>query len=109
MTAHKLDFEVSPVKFTCPDIDKVIKWITSAMKMAKDSRKTFPEADDIFHDIYYELEGCDGLLEDLRKANSSLRLWGYELQKEIKEKEEEISTLEGEVEKLQQKITLCQE
>lgn len=78
----------APVKNTCPDIDKVITWIASAMKMAKDGRKAFPEADDLFHDIYYELDGCEGMLEDLRKANSALRDWGYEMEKEVKEKEE---------------------
>lgn len=99
----------APVKHTCPDIDKAIKWIDSAMQMAKDGRKVFPEADDLFHDIYNELDGCEGKLEELRRANDTLRNWGYELEKELKEKEEAIYTLEGEVEELQQKITLCQE
>lgn len=99
----------APVKHTCPDIDKVIKWIVSAMQVAKDGRKTFPEADDLFQDIYDELDGCEGKLEELRRANDTLRNWGYELEKELKEKEERIYTLESEVEELQQKITLCQE
>lgn len=98
----------APVKNTCPDIDKVIKWIASAMKMARDGRKEFPEADQIFHDIYYELDGCDGVLEDLRKVNSSLREWGYESEKEAVSLQEEISNLQGELENLQQQSNLCQ-
>lgn len=99
----------APIKHTCPDIDKIVKWIASAMQIAKDGRKAFPDADGLFHDIYYELDGSEDLLEQLRRANDTLRNWGHELEKEVNEKEEAIYTLEGEVEDLQQKITLCKE
>lgn len=75
----------APVKYTCTEIDKIIDYIKKAMKIAKDSSKEFPDADVNFHDIYSYLDGCEDMLEELRKANASLRNWGDEKEKEIKE------------------------
>lgn len=75
----------APVKNTCPDIDKVITRIKNAMKMANNGRKTYPEVDDLLYDIDDELSGCEDILEELRKANASLRNWGDQLEKEIAE------------------------
>lgn len=98
----------APVKNTCPDIDNLIEYIKKAMKVAKDSRKEFPEADTEFYDIYSYLDGCEDMLNDLRKANSALRDWGYEMEKEVKEQQKSNNALEAELEYLQQQSNLCQ-
>lgn len=73
----------APVNYTCPEIDKIIEYIKKAMKIANDGKKEFPDANVEFHDIYYYLDGCENMLEDLRKANASLRNWGDELEKHL--------------------------
>ena len=84
----------APVKNTCPDIDKVIRHIDGAIKVAKNGRKLFPDADDCFCDILYELEGLYSMLEDLRKDNSKLRDWGHALEEELHTAAEVIAALE---------------
>lgn len=92
----------APVKNTCPDIDKAIEYIQKAMKAAKEGRREFPAADIEFYDIYSYLDGCEHLLNDLRKANSALRDWGYELEKAVKKQEVQLSGLEAQIENLKE-------
>lgn len=78
----------APVKHTCPDIDKIIASIKSALRTCNTARKHFGkdhEAEDYFWDIASELDDIEGKLEYLRKANSALREWGEGLEKEISE------------------------
>lgn len=99
----------APVKNTCPDIDKLIEYIKKAMKIAKDGRNEFPQADVEFYDIYSYLDGCEDMLEDLRKSNSALRNWGYDLEKVVKQHEVQLSDMEGQIENLKEQSSLCQE
>lgn len=77
----------APVKNTCPDIDKVIRYIDDAMKIAHNGREEFPEAKNYFRDIYNALDGVEDMLDDLRKDNAALREWGDDLEKELGELE----------------------
>ena len=88
----------APVKNTCPDIDKVIASLRAAVKSAQKGRKEYPDADDYFWDILYEIEGLEGRLDDLRKDNSSLRDWGHSLDEQLREAAQVISDLETQLE-----------
>lgn len=89
-------------KETCPDIDKVIKKINSAMELCCDARKVdscenceecnnrceAQSAADSADDAYRELDDLEDELEALRKDNEKLRELGvfwYEKCKEILE------------------------
>lgn len=60
---------------TCPDINKVIKAISSAEKNAAYIQKhdDIETAHSVAGDIEYELSGLGSDLEDLRQDNSQLR------------------------------------
>jgi hypothetical protein len=88
----------APVKNTCPDIDKAINCVKAAIKAARDGRKEYPEADDCFWDILYNIEDLVGQLEDLRSDNSALRLWGHELDEQLREAAQQIVDLENQLE-----------
>lgn len=90
----------APVKHTCPDIDKVIKRLRSALKTAENGRKNFKGEDSYvyFKDIEDELDGLEWELEDLRSANKSLREWGEELETEVENVAEEMNKLENQLE-----------
>ena len=85
----------APVKTTCPDIDKAIRSIRAAIKVAKEGRKQHPEADDYFWDILYNIEDLEGPLEDLRNSNASLRDWGDSLEEELRSSASIIAELEN--------------
>lgn len=88
----------SPVKHTCPDIDKAIKQISNAMKAALDGKKECTKGDDIwacFDAVEDELWGLTDKLEDLRSDNDHLRNWGHECEESIKELEDQIQELEN--------------
>lgn len=92
----------APVKHTCPDIDKVIGRIQSALNAAdkgKDitERKT-PEWY-LFDEITDHLYRMEDSLEELRTANGALRDWGYDLEREIKEAENNQANTEKELQK----------
>lgn len=72
----------APVKNTCPDIDKCIKWLNGAIKDAESGMKiTDRNSDehDYFRYIINQIEDIEGILEDLRSANDALRTWLIEL------------------------------
>jgi len=77
----------APVKPTCPDIDKIIKCLRSAIKVCQNGEKEFKgeAAFDYFWEVLYEIEDLEDALEKLRSDNSSLRAWGYELEQQLKE------------------------
>ena len=82
-------------KATCPDIDKCIKEIDSAMSLLKDLQKLRPcdgencdvadDAEDYASDAYYNLLGIEDELEKLRKDNQQLRELGEFWYKKCKE------------------------
>jgi thiamine kinase-like enzyme len=84
----------APIKYTCPDIDKYIKWIKMALTKPRDLQK-LNERDlfDAAEQMANELESCIDYLEDLRKSNGALRDWGEELEKRVEELENEIVSL----------------
>lgn len=93
----------APIKYTCPDIDKVISGIKAAIKECDYSR--YSEVWDIkdyqatLDSIERILSGLESKMEDLRKDNSTLRDWGHEqsdradkLETELEELKEQIAT-----------------
>ena len=60
---------------TCPDINKVLKAITSAEKNAAYIQKNYDldTAHSVATDIEYELSGLESDIENLRQDNSQLR------------------------------------
>lgn len=87
----------APVKHTCPDIDKAIKQIKSALKAAIDGKRGSVKGEDAwdcFDTIEDELWGLESQLEDLRKDNDYLRSWGHDLEKEVSNLEEELAKME---------------
>jgi peptidoglycan hydrolase CwlO-like protein len=92
----------APVKHTCPDIDKCIKLINSAIKDAESGMKiTDRNSDehDYFRYIISNIEDIEGILEDLRSSNDALRSWGEELTNEIESSANYIDELEQKIEK----------
>lgn len=68
-----------PIKHTCPDIDKYIKWIK--MAIVRDSNLKRMDEGELFDaasSMSSSLEECIGYLEELRKSNDTLRKWGIE-------------------------------
>jgi len=68
-----------PIKHTCPDIDKYIKWIKYEIVNDKDL-KNMNEKDlfDAASSMSSQLESCIDYLEELRRSNETLRNWGIE-------------------------------
>ena len=69
-----------PVKYTCPDIDKVIKAIKNIQKTCN-PKYTYDNLDgfkDALSNIENECWNLEDILEKLRKSNDELRNWGEE-------------------------------
>ncbi len=84
-----------PIKHTCPDIDKYIKWIK--MSVYKDRElNNMDEKDlrDTASQMSSQLEECIGYLEELRSSNDTLRKWGIEEAEEVDSLNAYISELE---------------
>jgi len=89
----------APVKHTCPDIDKYIKYIK--MCICKDmDLKNMDERElyDTALAMNSQLEECIDYLEQLRSANGELRDWGEGLDKELEEAANKIYELEEKLE-----------
>jgi uncharacterized coiled-coil DUF342 family protein len=68
-----------PIKHTCPDIDKYIKWIK--FEIVKDRDLKNMDENQLFDtasSMSSQLESCIDYLEELRKSNDTLRQWGIE-------------------------------
>ena len=94
----------APVKNTCPDIDKYIRWIKMALVEERylkgyNEREVFDAAVSMAN----ELESCIGYLEDLRSSNDSLRCWGECLEEELHDAGQQINDLENHLEELKEK------
>lgn len=88
----------APVRHTCPNIDKALKCIKQAwaeIKDAIDEKQTL-------NSIECELDMAADILEDLRNDNGSLRLWGHELEDEIKGLNDYVAELETRLEDAKQ-------
>jgi len=85
----------APVKHTCPDIDKYIKWIQMSICKKRDIKTmTEEELRDTCSAMNSQLEECIDYLEQLRSANGELRDWGEGLDKELEEAANRIYDLE---------------
>ena len=85
-----------PIKHTCPDIDKYIKWIK--MEIVKDrDLKNMDEKElfDVASSMSYKLEECIDHLEELRKSNDTLRQWGIEEARNVDDLEARVYELES--------------
>lgn len=91
----------APVKNTCPDIDKLIIKIIDIGKTSKEGMKHTDASEDNyqrFKDCEWFIDDIVSGLEDLRKANASLREWGEGLEGELHESAQIISDLENQLE-----------
>jgi len=73
-----------PIKHTCPDIDKYIKWIK--MEIVKDRDLKNMNEKELYESassMSSQLEACIDYLEDLRRSNDTLRVWGIEEATEV--------------------------
>jgi len=85
-----------PIKHTCPDIDKYIKWIK--MQILKDSELQRLNEKDLFDaasSMSSQLEECIDYLEELRNANHTLRMWGIEEADEVDRLNDHVEELEA--------------
>jgi uncharacterized coiled-coil DUF342 family protein len=95
----------APVKITCPEIDKYIKWIKLVMVNDRDlKRLNEQELFDTASAMNTELQECIGYLESLRSSNDELRKWGEGLTDELEEAANQINNLENELEETKQSI-----
>ena len=68
-----------PIKHTCPDIDKYIKWIKFEIVKDRDLKNMDEkELFDAASSMSSQLESCIDYLEEMRKSNETLRNWGIE-------------------------------
>lgn len=68
-----------PIKHTCPDIDRMIKYIK--MVMVEDRYLKNMEQSELYDtasSMNSQLEDCIDFLEQMRKSNDTLRCWGIE-------------------------------
>lgn len=85
-----------PIKHTCPDIDKYIKWIKMVIVQDRylknmDEKELFDAASS----MNSQLESCIDYLEELRSSNDTLRKWGIEEANNVDDLEEKIYQLES--------------
>jgi|SRR6187402_421618 len=91
----------APVKYTCPDVDKVIKMLQAIAQTAKEGMRYTDKSDDNyqrFKDCEWDIDDIIGRLEDLRSSNRELREWGEALESELEDAATEINRLETELE-----------
>lgn len=85
-----------PIKHTCSDIDKYIRWIK--MEIVKDrDLKNMDEKElfDVASSMSSKLEECIDYLEELRKSNDTLRQWGIEEARNVHDLEARVYELES--------------
>lgn len=94
--------DYAPIENTCPMIDDVISTLLSIDWNLEDENEC---------ELNQRFIRLQGVMEDIRCANSTLREWGNEqfktvmdLEKEVQEKNETISVLQIEIEQLKKDI-----
>jgi uncharacterized coiled-coil DUF342 family protein len=88
-----------PIKHTCPDIDKYIKWIKFEIVKDRDLKNMDEkELFDVASSMSSKLDDCIEYLEELRKSNDTLRCWGIEEAERVDELEEKIEEMEAKLE-----------
>lgn len=83
-----------PIEHTCPDIDRMIKRIKQAMVSERDLKSM--DKDDLFlsaSEMCNELYDCMTFLEEMRKSNNELRMWGIEEATRVDELEIQVDEL----------------
>jgi predicted nuclease with TOPRIM domain len=92
-----LNFKMAaPVKHTCPDIDKYIKYIKMCICKERDIKNmTEEELKDTCSAMNSQLEECIDYLEQLRSSNHQLREWGDGLDEALDIAESRIDQLEN--------------
>lgn len=84
-----------PIKATCPDINKYIKWIKLEIKSDRELKNMDQgELFNIASSMSSQLSHCIDYLEELRESNSTLREWGVEEADKVDELESKIYELE---------------
>jgi len=80
-----------PIKNTCPDIDKYIKWIKMSIVDDRDLQR-MDEKDllETVSSMSSQLFECIGYLEELRSSNSTLREWGISESERVDELESQL-------------------
>ena len=87
-----------PIKHTCPDIDKYIKWIKFEIVKDRDLKNMDEkELFDAASSMSSQLESCIDYLEELRKSNDTLGQWGIT-------EADEVDSLNNYVEELEAKL-----
>lgn len=85
-----------PIKHTCPDIDKYIKWIKFEIVKDRDLKNMDErELFDAASSMSTQLEACIDYLEELRNSNHTLRMWGIEEAERVDELEEKLELSDG--------------
>jgi predicted nuclease with TOPRIM domain len=85
-----------PIKHTCPDIDKYIKWIKMEIVKERDLKNMDEkELFDAASSMSSKLEECIDQLEELRKSNDTLRQWGIEEARNVDDLEARVYELES--------------
>lgn len=80
---------------TCPLIDAVIKDINAAIGYAANNYTDLEEAESALTDICWALDGLEDKLEEIRRANSTLRSEAESAIEECSYLEKELSSLES--------------
>lgn len=83
--------DITPVPFTCPDIDKILLHLNNVSKILDDAYFNFQSLNsedvyDAISDARYNLDGLDSMLEKIRSANAQLRHNAEYLEELIKTK-----------------------
>lgn len=94
----------APVAQTCPDIDKVIKRLKSAITEIKWLRKDNPEIASELNSIEGECDDAIDGMEALRQDNARLREWGLGHEKTSEWQEKYIEEKEAEIEELRTEL-----
>lgn len=96
----------APIRYTCPDIDKVIEHIGDALIYISEARDDV-DGCNVLSEVFGKLDNAvdklvdlEDEMEKLRKANDTLRSWGEEQEAQCEEYETEIATLKEEIESL---------